>query len=109
MSFDPSYQESSLTREEVDALPGPVAIEFGSSDCSICAGFTPLAAEALDRFGKVRHIRVQDGRGKPLGRSFRVKLWPTFVLLRDGQVVQQLARPSQDELIGGLEAITSGA
>ena len=32
--------------------------------------------------------------GQPLGRSFGVKLWPTFVLMRDGQVLQQLARPS---------------
>lgn len=107
MSFDPHYQESSLTREEVDALAGPVAVEFGSSDCSICAGFTPQAAEALKRFDNVRHIRIQDGRGKPLGRSFRVKLWPSFVLLRDGQVVQQLARPSQEELLSGLEAIAA--
>lgn len=43
-------------------------------------------------------MRVEDGKGKPLGRSFAVKLWPNFVLLRDGQVTGQLARPPVAEL-----------
>jgi thioredoxin 1 len=29
-----------------------------------------------------------------LGRSYRVKLWPTLVLLRDGQEVGRLVRPA---------------
>ncbi len=56
---------------------------------------------------EVEHIKVYDGRGKPLGRSFRVKLWPTLVFMRDGQVVGQVARPDADEIRTGLEAITS--
>lgn len=48
---------------------------------------------------EVRHIRIEDGKGKRLGRSFRVKLWPTLVLLRDGQVLAKLVRPQTlDEL-----------
>jgi thioredoxin 1 len=53
--------------------------------------------ELLNEHPQVEHIRIADGRGKPLGRSFRVKLWPTVVLLRDGQVVEQLVRPSDEE------------
>jgi thioredoxin 1 len=52
----------------------------------------------------VRHIRVEDGRGRPLGRSFRVKLWPTLVFLKDGKEVARLVRPSgaaiEDALAG---------
>jgi thioredoxin 1 len=51
------------------------------------------------------HIKVEDGRGKPLGRSFRVKLWPTLVFMRDGQVLMQMARPSDSEVRDGLEAM----
>jgi thioredoxin 1 len=40
-----------------------------------------------------------------LGRSFRVKLWPNLVFLRDGQVIKQLARPDEDEVTQGLKAI----
>jgi thioredoxin 1 len=50
-------------------------------------------------------LKIEDGKGKPLGRSFRVKLWPTLVFLRDGRVVQQVARPSPEEVRDGLQAI----
>jgi len=62
-------------------------------------------AALLEEFPEVRHVKVEDGKGRPLGRSFRVKLWPSFVFLRDGRVVQQLARPAPEEVRAGLEAI----
>jgi hypothetical protein len=34
-----------------------------------------------------------------------VKLWPNRVVLRDGEVIQQLARPGVEEARAGLEAI----
>jgi thioredoxin 1 len=46
----------------------------------------------------VKHLKVEDGPGRPLGRSFRVRLWPNLVFLKDGVVVRQLARPSVAEL-----------
>jgi thioredoxin 1 len=43
----------------------------------------------------VRHLRVEDGPGRALGRSFGVKLWPTLVFLRDGREVDRLVRPTE--------------
>ncbi|HEX5270446.1 MAG TPA: thioredoxin family protein, partial [Gemmataceae bacterium] len=63
----------------------------------------------LRRYPDVRHIWVEDGKGKPLGRSFRVKLWPSLVFLRDGRVVKQVARPEPAEVSEGLEAISGEA
>jgi thioredoxin 1 len=65
-------------------------------------------AALLSRHPEVRHIKVEDGKGKPLGRSFRVKLWPTLVLLRDGRVVRQLVRPGAAAIAEGLHALTAG-
>ena len=92
-------------REEIDRLPGPVLLEFGTDWCDYCMALQPQLAELMKSFPGVRHIRVEDGKGRPLGRSFRVKLWPNLVFLRDGRVVQQLARPTPDEVREGLEAI----
>jgi thioredoxin 1 len=47
----------------------------------------------------VRHIKVEDASGKRLGRSFRVKLWPTLVFLQDGREVSRLVRPQNVALI----------
>jgi len=57
----------------------------------------------------VRHIKVEDGRGRPLGRSFRVKLWPNLVFLRDGRVVRQFARPTAEEVREGIVALLGAA
>jgi thioredoxin 1 len=63
-------------------------------------------AALLNGHPGVRHIRIYDGHGKPLGRSFGVRLWPSLVFLRDGQVRLQVARPDVEAVEEGLRAIT---
>ena len=106
--MDIPYESREPTRAEVDAWTGPVVLEFGSAWCGFCRRAEPLADSALRSHPGVRHVRVSDGSGKPLGRSFRVKLWPTFVFLRDGQAVGQAVRPSGEELRAGMEALARG-
>ena len=42
----------------------------------------------------MRHIKVEDGKGKALGRSFRVKLWPTLIYLENGVEKGRAVRPN---------------
>jgi thioredoxin 1 len=95
------------TREEVERMEGPVVLEFGASWCGHCQALAPDLAALLEHYPGVRLVWVEDGKGKPLGRSFHVKLWPTLVFLRDGQVVKQVSRPEVSEVREGLEAVTS--
>lgn len=88
---------SELTRAEVDALSGAAVLEFGAGWCSICQGARGLIDATLREHQSVRHFWIEDGKGKPLGRSFRVKLWPTLVFLRDGREVARVVRPTRSE------------
>jgi thioredoxin 1 len=96
------------TRKEIDCTPGLVVLEFGTGWCGICQAAQPRIAAHLARHPQVRHIKVEDGPGRKLGRSFGVKLWPTLVFLRDGSVVRQLARPGDEELAQAVADLTGG-
>jgi len=87
------YLDPGPAREEVDALEGPVLLEFGSPHCGHCRRAQPLVAEALAAHPRVRHVKVRDASGRRLGRSFGVKLWPTLIVLADGREAGRLARP----------------
>lgn len=88
------YAASEPSREQVEALPGATLLEFGTPWCGWCRRAQPLIADALASHPGVRHIKVADASGKPLGRSFGVKLWPTLVFLRDGEEAMRLVRPA---------------
>jgi thioredoxin 1 len=103
------YQPEEPTRDEVDHMPGFVLLNFGANWCGYCRGLEPHLEALLASHPQVRHIKIEDGKGKPLGRSFRVKLWPTLVFLRDGKVHGQVSRPSVDDIRAGLKAITDAA
>jgi thioredoxin 1 len=99
MTMNHDYAEREPSREEVDALPGETLVEFGTPWCGHCRRTQPMLERALaDRPG-VRHLKIEDGPGRRLGRSFGVKLWPTLVLLRDGREVARLVRPNRVEEI----------
>ena len=89
------YASAAPTRAEVDALPGLTLLQFGTDWCGHCLAAAPAVVQALQGAAGLRHLLVEDGPGRPLGRSFRVKLWPTLILLRDGQEIARLVRPTE--------------
>jgi len=97
MPMNAHYALTEPIRDAVDTLSKehPLLVEFGASWCPICEAAQPLLVEA---FGggheRIQHIKVEDGKGQPLGRSFKVKLWPTLIFMRHGQEVERLVRPT---------------
>ncbi|AWL07505.1 thioredoxin family protein [Massilia oculi] len=87
------YVTSQPERSAIDATQGLIALDFGANWCGYCRAAEPLIDQALAENPAARHIKVEDGPGRPLGRSFRIKLWPTVVVLKDGQEVARVVRP----------------
>ena len=102
--------QASPSREQVDALAGPTLLEFGTDWCGHCRAAQPLIAAALSSHAGLRHLKIEDGSGRPLGRSYGVTLWPTLVFLRDGAEVARLVRPTgTDAIRQGLDQIAAPA
>lgn len=94
-----AYTESAPSRAEVDALPGATVIEFGTHWCGFCAAAQPFISQGLASHPQLRHLKIEDGPGRPLGRSFQVKLWPTLIFMKDGVEVARVVRPGSPEMI----------
>ena len=102
------YAITEPQRSTIDKLPGPVLLEFGRPGCGHCRAAQPLLATSLAGHPKLQHIKVEDGRGRPLGRSFGVRLWPTLVFLHDGHEVGRLVRPRDGTEMARLLTLIDG-
>ena len=83
MPYQATHWATEPTRQAIDALQGANLLEFGTPWCGHCQGrsrccrqhsrLTPICSTSRWRMAR-----------RPLGRSYRVKLWPTLIFLRDG-------------------------
>lgn len=110
MPAETSYRDEAHapSREELDSLPGPVLLEFGTASCGYCRALAPRVSALLAQHPEVRHVKVEDGPGRSLGRSFQVRLWPNLVFLRDGRLLRQLARPGYEQLEEAFRELLAG-
>lgn len=101
MQMTEHYSASAPTRAEVDALDGLTLLEFGTDWCGHCRAAQAPLARALSEHD-LRHLKIEDGPGRALGRSFRVKLWPTLILMRQGEELGRVVRPTNEQPIEAL-------
>lgn len=88
----------------VEASTGFTLLNFGTNWCTHCQAAIPSVSEFLQQHGQLAHIAVEDGRGRPLGRHYQVKLWPSLILLHHGQEVARVVRPTSADDLAPLAA-----
>lgn len=93
MQATDQFNPAELPRNDIDQLGGTTVIEFGTDWCGHCQAAEPLLGIALASYTQVRLLKIEDGKGRKLGRSYRVTLWPTLIFLNDGVEVTRLVRP----------------
>ena len=105
-----TYDPDQPLREDIDATSGPLVLAFGTDWCGYCRAADRSVEPALADHPDVPVVTVEDGKGRALGRSYRVKLWPTLVFLKDGVEVDRVVRPmSRAPIDEALAAISDAA
>jgi len=92
-------QDNKINRTGLDQLKDLAMIEFGATWCGHCQAAQSLITEALAHHPLVTHIKIEDGKGQRLGRTYAVKLWPTLIFLKGGTEVMRLVRPADAQVI----------
>ena len=64
MAYTPTFEVDPPSREEVDALPGLLLLEFGVDWCPHCLGAQPLIEAALQACPGLRHLKIEDGQAQ---------------------------------------------
>jgi thioredoxin 1 len=91
--------DNQVNRVDLDKLTGYAVIEFGASWCGYCQAAQPIITAAFIQYPNLKHIKIEDGKGQRLGRSYSVKLWPTLVFLKNGVEAIRLVRPADCKVI----------
>lgn len=93
IGFNPTYSEDNPTVEDVNKLSGYGFLEFGTPWCGHCVAAATAIEQALNPL-QLPHIKAYDGKGLPLGRAYKVKFWPTLILLKNGVELARVVRPT---------------
>lgn len=104
-----AYLPAQIERSVIELTSGWLLLDFGTDWCGHCQAARRATAELLSTAQGLRHLCVEDGPGRALGRSFKVKIWPTWVLLKDGQEVARLVRPTHAQQASEFLAVYSAA
>lgn len=92
-------QSNEPNRADIDQLHGATMIEFGTDCCGYCRAAQPIIASTIIDYPRTLHIKIEDGKGRRLGRSYSIKLWPTLIFLKNGTEIKRLVRPDNPEVI----------
>jgi thioredoxin 1 len=89
-----AYLADAPDRQALDALSGTTLLVFGANWCGHCQAAQAALQEVCHGRPDIRLIQTEDGKGRPLGRSYSVKLWPTVIVLSNGREVARVVRPT---------------
>ncbi|MES2182627.1 MAG: thioredoxin family protein [Pseudomonadota bacterium] len=103
-------QANEPSRADIERSKGAVLVEFGAIWCEYCQAAQPIIASTLVNYPNIQHIKIEDGKGRSLGRSYSVKLWPTLIFLSNGQEVKRLVRPvNSEDIVEALDAVSKAS
>ncbi len=80
----------------------PVLVEFFATWCAPCKALAPTLKHLADRTGdKLKIVKVDIDRARPVATKFQIQSVPTMILFKDGIVVW---RQTGVQSLGKLEA-----
>ena len=95
---------------EAETSKGTVLIDFYADWCAPCKRMMPKVMEAAEHLkGKITVAKINIDESRELAEKFGVRSIPTFVLIKDGKVVNQsVGSKSTNDLVSFAESLKRG-
>ena len=97
LQMNPSLLRRHLSGEK------PLLVEFQGSWCLYCRRLAPAMERLAETYGEVVTMgQVDIDREPGLATQYQIEVIPTFLLFRDGQVVDSLVSPEAGHGVAAL-------
>lgn len=92
------YIQGAISAEQIAQSKGYLLLAFGTPWCGHCQAAESILVQALVAYPTLTVVKEEDGAGRRLGRLFKVKLWPSIILLKDGEEIARTVRPDTAQI-----------
>ncbi|KAL1207742.1 Thioredoxin H5 [Cardamine amara subsp. amara] len=75
-----------------------IVIDFTASWCPPCRFIAPIFVEMAKKFTNVIFFKIDVDELQAVAKEFKVEAMPTFVFLKEGEIVDRVVGASKDEI-----------
>ncbi|XP_059310195.1 thioredoxin H2-like [Lycium ferocissimum] len=87
-----------ITPQDSTALPNIIVIDFTASWCGPCRHMEPIINDFAAKYTDVEFIKIDVDELADVAQEYGVQAMPTFVLIKQGKIVDKLVGADKDGL-----------
>ncbi|KAL4584257.1 hypothetical protein LXL04_008853 [Taraxacum kok-saghyz] len=86
-----------------------VVVDFTATWCGPCRMIAPIFADLAKKMPNVVFLKVDVDELESVAQEYSVEAMPTFLFLKDGEIVHKVVGAKKDEIVSSVEKYAANA